>query len=129
MNLDDMTKLNKVLSQRILGVVSSAENGTAIDIDPRNIIQVAVNAVDKVQMTYMHGVTEKTVTWTFAGTGAVDKLQSAKAVRDYLMANGHNGLGFGKTLSLAGVVADAGLEMDYSSLGTSGTEIITVAFA
>jgi len=63
MNLDDMTKLNKVLSQRILGVASSAENGTAVDIDPRNIIQVSVNAVDKCQITYMHGVTEKFVTF------------------------------------------------------------------
>ena len=129
MNLDDMTKLNKVLSQRILGVASSAENGTAIDIDPRNIIQVSVNAVDKVQMTYMHGVTEKFVTWTFAGTAAADKLTSAKKVRDYLMKNGHNGLGFGKTLSLAGVTADAVLEMNYASPGTSGVEIISVLFS
>ena len=129
MNLDDMTKLNKVLSQRILGVASSAENGTAVDIDPRNIIQVSVNAVDKCQMTYMHGVTEKTVTWTFAGTAAADKLTSAKKVRDYLMKNGHNGLGFGKTLSLASITADAGLEMNYASPATSGVEIISVLFS
>ena len=129
MDLNSMTKLNKVLSQRILGVASSAENGTAVDIDPRNIIQVSVNAVDKCQITYMHGVTEKTVTWTFAGAAAADKLKSAQLVRDYLMTTGHNALGFGKTLSLAGVTADAGLEMNYASPGASGTEIITVAFA
>ncbi len=126
MNLDDMTKLNKVLSQRMEGAGSGAANGTAVDIDPRNIVSVGVPTVTTCVVTYVHGVTEKTITYTLNGTNAAEKLLNAQKVRNWLMANGHNGLGFGKTVTSPSLIADAGLVF---TGGTLSTVITTIAFA
>ena len=126
MNLDDMTKLNKVLSQRIEGAGSGAANGTAVDIDPRNIVSVGVPTITTCVITYVHGVTEKTITYTLNGQNAAEKLLNAQKCRDYFIANGHNGLGFGKTVTSPTLIVDAGLLF---TSGTLSTVITTIAFA